>query len=122
MMYLLALRNVLRNFRRLAAMMLTITVIFMLLIVGNAVLTTTRNSLYEVYAQSVSGDMTVGAAGAVEESNFTIFGSDRLLVGQYLIAPTLADASGLKKTLESYPEIAGTAGLVSSAARVEIGR
>ncbi|MCF7953992.1 MAG: FtsX-like permease family protein [Spirochaetales bacterium] len=122
MMYLLALRNVLRNFRRLAAMMLTITVIFMLLIIGNAVLTTTRNSLYEVYAQSVSGDMTVGAAGAVEESNFTIFGSDRLLVGQYLIAPTLADASGLKKTLESYSEIAGTAGLVSSAARVEIGR
>jgi len=117
MLFSLAFRNVLRNFRRHAPLMISIVLIFMVLIVGNALLSTTRAALYQVYARNISGDMTIGAAA---ESNFTLFGSDRLLVGQYLVAPTLTDYRQLQETLQTYPEVSRTAGMVTLAGRVEI--
>ena len=118
MLILLAARNVLRNLRRLAPMMLSLVLVFALLVMGNAVLSTTINALYSVYARNLTGDLTVSPR---DKNNFTVFGSDQMLVGQYLIPPTLVDFAGLRSMAESLPEVRSTAGLISSAARVEVG-
>lgn len=118
MLALLALRNVLRNLRRLAPMIAIIVLVFIALIVGNGVLQATGDALYDIYASLVAGDITVSPNA---EQNFTIFGSDQLLVGQYLIPPTIVGFQELEETVSRWPEVSGTAGLVSSAARVEIG-
>ena len=118
MLFIFAIRNVLRNLRRLAPMMLILVLVFALLVIGNAVLNTTINALYSVYARNLTGDLTVSAR---DKTNFTVFGSDQLLVGQYLIPPALVDFSGLQSRVESLPMVRSTAGFISSAARVEIG-
>lgn len=118
MLILLAARNVLRNLRRLAPMMLSLVLVFALLVIGNAVLGTTIDALYSVYARNITGDLTVSPK---DKNNFTVFGSDQLLVGQYLVPPVLADFSSLRFRAESLPEVRSTSGLISSAARVEIG-
>ncbi len=119
MLFSLALRNVVRNFRRLAPMMFSIALIFALLVMGNAVLTTTVDSLYRLYAKRLSGDLTVSATA---ESNFTIFGSDQMLVGTFLTPPTLVGFDTLKKRVDSYDSVRVSAGLISSAARVEVAK
>ena len=117
MIIILALRNVLRNLRRLLPMMLTLILVFTLLITGNAILNSIINSLYGVYALNITGDITVSP---VAEGNFTVFGSDQLLVGQYLIPPTLTEADELQRLLATWPEVRACTGLVSSGARVEV--
>ncbi|MEA1911554.1 MAG: FtsX-like permease family protein [Spirochaetota bacterium] len=118
MLILLAFRNVLRNLHRLAPMMLSLVLIFTLMVVGNAVLNSTTLALYKVYAGNISGDLTVGAR---DNNNFTLFGSDQLLVGQYLVPPTLTNFPKLRSSVDILPEVRSSAGLISSAARVEIG-
>ncbi len=118
MLFLLAARNVLRNLHRLAPMMLSLVLVFTLLVIGNAVLGTTINALYSVYARNVTGDLTVSSK---DKNNFTVFGSDQLLVGQYLVPPVLVDFPYLHSMAESLPEVRSASGLISSAARVEIG-
>ena len=118
MLFLLAFRNVLRNLRRLAPMMLSLVLVFALLVIGNAVLSTTIRALYSVYARNVSGDLTVSPK---DENNFTIFGSDQLLVGKFLVPPVLVDFTNLRSGIELLPEVRFSAGLISSAARVEVG-
>src|SRR6056297_3056378 len=117
MLFSLALRNVKRNLRRLAPMMFSLVLVFALLIMGNAVLNTTLDALYGVYARNVTGDLTVSPKG---EENFTVFGSDQLLVGQYLVPPALVGFAKLQSSAEAMPQVRSSAGLVSSAARVEL--
>ncbi len=118
MLFIFALRNVLRNLRRLAPMMIIIVSVFAVLVIGNAVLNRTINALYSFYAENLTGDLTISSK---DKNNFTVFGSDQLLVGQYLIPPTLVDFSGVLSRVESLPSVRSAAGLISSAARVEIG-
>src|SRR6056297_2000334 len=98
-------------------MMFSIALIFTLLVAGNAVLSTTFDMLYSLYAQRLSGDLTVSPTA---ESNFTIFGSDQMLVGSYLTPPTLVGFDTLKHRVEAYPQVRQSAGLISSAARDEV--
>jgi putative ABC transport system permease protein len=116
MLFSLALRNVIRNIRRLGPMIFSLVLIFILLVIGNAVLNTTVDSLYRVYARNITGDFTVGP---VAEDNFTVFGSDQLLVGQYLIPPTLINFPEMQELAASWPEVRATAGLISSGARIQ---
>ena len=117
MLISIVLRNVLRNLRRLAPMMFSIVMIFALLIIGNAILERTIGALYDLYAEGVSGDITVSPDA---ESNFTIFGSDQLLVGQYIIPPTLVQYPRLQEQVNSWPEVHSSTGLVTAMARVTI--
>jgi len=116
MLFSLAFRNVIRNIRRLGPMIFSLVLIFSLLVIGNAVLNTTVDSLYRVYARNITGDFTVGP---VAEDNFTVFGSDQLLVGQYLIPPTLIDFHEMQDLVASWPEVRATAGLITSGARIQ---
>jgi len=117
MLLSISIRNVIRNLKRLSPLMASLLLIFFLLVMGNAVLKTTVDSLYDLYAGHVCGDLTVSAQA---DNNFTVFGSDQLLVGQYLIPPTLIDFADLSKMVRERPEVRSIAGLVSAVAQVEL--
>lgn len=117
MLFLLAVRNVVRNLRRLAPMIVIVIAVFAAMIVGNAVLAFSGAALYETYARLVAGDFSVSAEA---ESNFTVFGSDQLLIGEYLVAPVIHEYENLNLCVSSLPDVRATAGLVSGAVNVRI--
>mgnify|MGYP006280552237 CR=1 FL=1 len=111
------LRNVLRNLGRLAPMIGIVVVVFAAMLLGNAVLGASGRALYRTYAQLVSGDLSVSPAG---ETNFTIFGSDQLLIGNLLVQPTIPDFSELEAEVAALPGVRAVSGLVSTQAGVEL--
>ena len=111
------LRNVLRNLGRLAPMVGIVVVVFAAMLLGNAVLGASGRALYRTYAQLVSGDLSVSPAG---ETNFTIFGSDQLLIGNLLVQPTIPDFSELEAEVAALPGVRAVSGLVSTQAGVEL--
>ena len=107
---MLVIRNVARNLRRLAPMIVIITAVFVVMVVGNAVLAASGDALYATYGRLVAGDVSVSADA---ESNFTVFGSDQLLIGEYLVQPTVPEFEDLRSTVLSWDEVRTAAGLVS---------
>jgi ABC-type lipoprotein release transport system permease subunit len=91
---------------------------FAVLLLGNGVLAASVEALRETYVEHVSGDMSVAAEA---EGNFTIFGSSQLLVGQYIVPPTIVEFGELREEVQAMGEVRASAGLLSSAARVRIG-
>lgn len=96
-----------------------ILVVFVALLFGNAVLSSSGDALYHTYAELVAGDLSMSASA---ESNFTVFGSDRLLVGEYLVPPVIPDFSIVRERVESLPRVRGWVGLVSTTAQVTVGQ
>ncbi|MFW5696121.1 MAG: hypothetical protein ACOCYB_13195, partial [Alkalispirochaeta sp.] len=117
MLVLLVLRNILRNLRRLLPMIAIIVVVFAAMVVGNAILAASGSSFYRTYARQVSGDLSIAAAS---ETNFTIFGSDQLLIGEYLLANTIPDYAEVVDDVRGLPEVRAAAGLVSVSAAVDM--
>ena len=118
MLFSLVIRTVARSRRRLFPLVVAIVIAFVGLIVGNAILSSSNERLYRTYADHLSGDLSVGAAA---EANFTIFGSDSLLVGEYQVPPTLVGFEGLQEFVDSMTEVRASAPVVTAAARVEVG-
>ena len=98
-------------------MIVIILAVFVVMLTGNAVLAASGDTLYGSYARLVAGDLSVSPTS---ESNFTVFGSDQLLIGEYLIPPTLPDYSHVRDVAAGLPEVRATAGLVTSVANVNI--
>ena len=99
-------------------MVVILAVAFMALLLGNGVLASSVEALRATYTRHVSGELSVAAGG---ESNFTIFGSDQLLVGEYLVPPTIVGFGELRDKAEGLPGVRATAGLVSAVASVRVG-
>lgn len=114
----LVLRNIHRNLRRLLPMLGILSVVFLLLVVGNALLAYSGAALYRTYATHVAGDLSLSARGA---QSFTIFGSEALLVGEYLVPGVIGDFGQLEAAATAMPEVRATAGVVSALARVTVG-
>lgn len=128
MVFLLIFRNVMRNLPRLAPMVVVLVLSFAALVAGNGVLGTSDDALYRTYAAHVAGDLSVGATdlpGPGESGSpggagsFTIFGSDALLVGEYLVPPVIAGFDALRDHVDGRREVRATAAVVSAVARVE---
>lgn len=114
----LVFRNLLRSRKRLLPLIGAIVLTFAGLLLGNAVLTSSNESLYSAYASHIAGDMSVSAAA---DANFTIFGSDALLVGEYQVPPTLLNFEALQEQVDVLPAVRASVPAVTAAARVEIG-
>lgn len=117
MLVQLTVRNVLRNLSRLAPLVIIIIAVFLTMLVGNAILSASGEALYGVYGALLAGDLSVSADA---ETNFTIFGSDQLLVGEYLILDVIHEFEHVQTTVEALHDVRATAGLVSATARVQI--
>ncbi len=117
MFLVLILKNIYRSLPRLLPMIAIIVAVFAALVVGNAVLAASTDALYRTYGRLVAGDLGIQAAS---EGNFTVFGSDQLLVGDFLIPPTISEYSELRSAVQDIPAVHAQAGLVTAVARVQI--
>jgi len=115
--FVLIMRNTKRNILRLAPMVVVLTLSFTALTIGNGVLQTAGETLYSTYGAYVAGDFSISPAG---EESFTIFGSDMLLVGDFLVPPVLTRFDTLQEILHQQPDVRATAGVVTALARVEV--
>lgn len=115
MLVSLIVRNTVRNLTRLLPMMIILIVAFGALLLGNGILASSVQALRESYVNHVSGHMSVAAAG---EESFTIFGSEQLLVGEYLVPPTIVEYEELEELVREMPEVERATGLISAVARV----
>ncbi|GAB6091626.1 ABC transporter permease [Spirochaeta dissipatitropha] len=117
-MFVLAARNISRSMSRLRPMIIIIALSFALLLIGNAVLAYSSASFYRVYSRNLTADMSVSSLS--EFGSFSLFGSDAFLVGEFLVPPTIIDYARLHADVNALPEVQSAAGVVSSAARLEL--
>jgi putative ABC transport system permease protein len=94
-----------------------VAIVFAAMIVGNAVLSASGAALYRTYSRLVAGDVSVSA---VADSNFTVFGSDQLLVGEILVAPVITHYERVEALVSAYPEVRSHVGLVTGNASIRI--
>lgn len=113
----LIVRNVLRNRRRLLPLAGALIVTFLVLVVGNGVLASSDEALYNTFSSHISGDLSVASA---EGGAFTLFGSESLLVGEYHIPPTLLRFDELDEVVRELPGVRATAPAITSIARIEV--
>lgn len=112
----LIIRNLGRNKNRIRPMIFILALSFMLLLLGNSLLEYSNAAFHTAYTEQISGDMSVSAIG---ESTFSLFGSDALLIGEYIIPPTMDNYDSLKAAVEQLSGTVGTAGVVTSLSRAE---
>jgi putative ABC transport system permease protein len=110
-------RNMIRNLPKLRPMILALSLSFALLYLGNAISSSINSGYSRTYQQFITADGTVAP---LADRNFTVFGSDALLVGDYFVPPTFADFPSLEAALDSSPAVSNYSGIVTAAARVEI--
>ena len=110
-------RNVYRSLPRLRPMILALVGAIAILLLGNSISEAINSGYREVYTEHVTGDATLSAAS---DRSFTVFGSEALLVGDYLVPPVLPEAEQLIRSVRALPEVERIAGLVTVAARVRI--
>lgn len=113
----LAVRNLGRNISRLRPMLVALLLAFALLLAGNAILEQTDRAFSAAYVNHVSGQVTVSESS---DDPFTLFGSDALIVGEYLVAPTLSDPQAISASLESTEAVVDHTFVVTGAARLEV--
>ncbi|MFW5995099.1 MAG: FtsX-like permease family protein [Spirochaetia bacterium] len=110
-------RNIIRSRRRLFPLIAAIVLTFGGLMLGNGILASSNERLYETYASYISGDMSIAATA---DGSFTIFGSDALLVGEYQVPPTLLNFEELQQKVDAIPQVRSSVPAVTAIARVEI--
>lgn len=118
MIHKIAFRNVLRNLSRLRPVLIIFTGSFVLLTTVNALLQYTQQTFSRSYVEYLSGDAAVTEQ---TDTRFTLFGSDTVLIGEYLEPPVLIDPETLSEKLEAMPEVSDHAFLVTAPTRVEVG-
>lgn len=117
MLFLLVIRNIPRHVPRLYPVLIAILLAFAVLVAGNGILSWSYRALYRTWAHHVSADLSISAVGSAQ---FSLFGPETFLVGEYLVAPTITRYGELRRVLGESRHVDGAAGVVSAAARVEI--
>jgi ABC-type lipoprotein release transport system permease subunit len=117
MMAAMILRNVRRHLPRLRPMILALATAVAVLLLGNSISDAINTGYREVYTENITGDVTISAAS---ERSFTVFGSEALLMGEFLVPPVLVAYDDLVRAVSRLSGVQGTAGLVTVAARVEV--
>lgn len=115
-MFKLALLNVQRNFSRIKTMVLLLCITFAVLFVSNSILTQIDSHFENTYIDKISGHLVI-AEQATE--NFTLFGADTLLVGDYLVPPVLQNMDELTELLDNNELVDSTAYMITSAAQLK---
>ncbi len=113
----LVLRNVARNLPRLRPMIVALAAAVAVLLLGNSISDAISTGYREVYTENITAEVTISAAA---KQSFTVFGSEALLMGEFLVPPVLLGYEGLVREVKRVPGVERTAGLVTVAARVEI--
>jgi putative ABC transport system permease protein len=116
-MFKLALRNLSRNLRRLRPMILVLGFSFFVLFVANSILSFIEGSFSGSYVNNLTGQASVSAQA---DENFTLFGADTLLVGEYLVPPVIDEYGMVSDLISDAGHISDSTSLVISAAQMTV--
>jgi len=118
MTFRLATRNVAKTLTKRLAFGIFFAATVGLLFVGNTVFENSDRGLKTTYVESFSGQATLSAQSPEQ---FTIFGSDLPLIGEYLVLPVLPNVADLQKKLSRALPSAQILTQVTAAASLEVG-
>lgn len=99
MLFRLALRNVIKTLPKRLVFGGFFSITVALLFLGNTLFENSDKGLSTTYVKSFTSQVSVSAPSPEQ---FTIFGSDLPLVGEFLILPVLPDADGLRTALADH--------------------
>jgi ABC-type lipoprotein release transport system permease subunit len=114
--FLLALRNIIRNKKNSAVVAALIAVIALLFFTGNSILARSGRGLRRSYIESLTGDLVIQKEGAV---TMNLFGANAPIVDDYFTIPSLPAYALVRDLVNGMSEVEGTAGQVSTKARME---
>ena len=116
-MFILALRNIIRNLKRLKSLIVIMGLSFMLLFTVNSIMENIDSAFSSAFIDNLTGH---GSISPPESNAFSLFGSDALLVGEYLVPPTFDDFERLRILLENDFSSYRYLPVVSSAAQISV--
>lgn len=118
MIWLLALRNIVRNKKDSLIIMLLIAVITFLFFSGNTILSQSEYGLHKSYAESLTGDIVIEKKAEVTMS---LFGANAPHLEEFFAIEPLPAYNDLIKIVESSPDIEMFTSQVSTTSYIEIG-
>lgn len=116
MIFVLALRNIVRNRKNSAVIMLLIGVIAALFFIGNSVFTRAARGLRRSYADNLTGDIIIEKKTDV---TMNLFGANAPVIEEFFTIPLLAAHDAIRDRLRGFPEIAASASQVSVRCYIE---
>jgi ABC-type lipoprotein release transport system permease subunit len=117
MIWLLALRNIVRNKKNSLVILLLITVITFLFFVGNSLISRSEQSLKEAFADSLTGDVVIQKRG---ELTMNLFGANAPVIDEYFAIPVLPAYDVVMEILKAEPGVAEITSQVSGKAYLDV--
>jgi ABC-type lipoprotein release transport system permease subunit len=114
--FLLALRNILRNKKNSASIVLLIGVITALFFIGNSITSNGSRGLKRSFVDNITGDILIEEKGEV---TMNLFGANTPIIDNYFTVPVLSAHSALIEYLQELPEVAAVVSQVSGYAALE---
>jgi ABC-type antimicrobial peptide transport system permease subunit len=108
--FLLAIRNIFRNKKNSAVIMLLTGVISALFFVGNSVFTRSNRGLRQSYVDNLTGDIIIEKKIDV---TMNLFGANAPIIDDYFTIPVLGAYNDIENILTAFPQIQGYTGQVS---------
>ncbi|MDR0383169.1 MAG: FtsX-like permease family protein [Spirochaetaceae bacterium] len=116
MIFLLALRNALRNKRNSVIVTLLVGAITALFFLGNSVFARSNRGLRQSYVENLTGDIIIEKKGDV---TMNLFGANAPVIENYFTIPTLGAYDEITRELGRFPEIQAFTGQVSTACYID---
>ena len=116
MIFLMALRNILRNKKNSASIVLLIGVITALFFIGNSITGNGSRGLRRSFVDNITGDILIEEKGEV---TMNLFGANTPIIDNYFTVPVLSAHSALVEYLQALPEVSCVVSQVSGSAALE---
>ena len=110
-LFLIALRNLLRRSARNLVVVILIAVGVAAFFVGNAVLESSIGGIQRSFSENFTADLSVSQRS---EESFSLFGPDAPVIGDYASAPLLVNALDVGRRVARVPGVARTAARTAS--------
>jgi ABC-type lipoprotein release transport system permease subunit len=109
--FLLAVRGVVRNRKNSVIIMLLVGVITALFFLGNSIFTRSNRGLRQSFVDNLTGDIIIESKGEV---TMNLFGANAPVIENYFTIPTLGAYDDIATELRRFPEIEAFTGQVST--------
>ena len=117
MVFFLALRNIIRNKKDSAIVVILIAIITFLFFIGNSVIGKADSSIRRGFIESLTGDVTLQASG---EITMSLFGANAPVIDEFFTIPILPAYNALMELVSAEPGIAGISSQVSGRAFLDL--
>jgi ABC-type lipoprotein release transport system permease subunit len=115
--FLIALRNILRSKRNSLSIVLLIGTITALFFIGNSITGNGSRGLKRSFVDNITGDVLIEEKGDV---TMNLFGANTPIIDNYFTVPVLSAHSALIEYLVALPEVSSIASQVSATAVLEV--